>query len=153
MSEPLQHIWMKSARCCVVAPCSLYVLAATPSSSRCVSYLQDVYETHNLACLCTGAKEDPHFKTQGLRINGVKYTILRTMDSQTFAAKLEDGSSHNVTLEKVFIGKSKDSGLVVGVRGGYYFAAKYKSDPRADPSMAIAERLAIGFYWATGADA
>lgn len=112
-----------------------------------------MYETHNLACLCTGAKEDPHFKAQGLRINGVKYTILRSMDAQTFTAKLDDGSAPSVTLEKVFIGKSKDSGLVVGVRGGYYFAAKYKSDPRADPSMAIAERLAIGFYWATGADA
>jgi hypothetical protein len=65
--------------------------------------------------------------------------------------QLDDGSTPNVTLENVFVLKSRDSGLVVGVKGGYYFAAKYKSDPRSDPSLAVAAALANGFYWAVGA--
>jgi hypothetical protein len=65
--------------------------------------------------------------------------------------QLDDGSAPNVTLENVFVLKSRDSGLVVGVKGGYYFAAKYKSDPRSDPSLAVAAALANGFYWAVGA--
>jgi hypothetical protein len=64
-----------------------------------------------------------------------------------------DGESHNVTLEQVYVLKSKEAGLVIGVKGGYYFAARYKSDPRSDPSLAVAEDLAIGFYWACGPDA
>ncbi len=56
-----------------------------------------------------------------------------------------------MTLEKIFICKGKEGGVVVGVKGGYYFAAKYKiTDPRADPSLNILDRLAVGFYWATG---
>ena len=69
-----------------------------------------------------------------------------------FPRQMEDGSAPNVTIDSVRVLKSKDSGLVIGVKGPYYFAAKYKSDPRADPSMPMAERLASGFYWAVGAD-
>lgn len=77
--------------------------------------------------------------------------ILRTPSPRLRALQLDDGSAPNVTLENVFVLKSRDSGLVVGVKGGYYFAAKYKSDPRSDPSLAVAAALANGFYWAVGA--
>jgi hypothetical protein len=114
---------------------------------------EDVYETYNLACLCLGTKDDPTFKAQGVRVGGTKYTVLRELGKQTYSAKLEDGSSHPVTLDNVWVLKSKDSGLVLGVKSDYYFGIKYKSDPRSDPSLAMAERLAIGFYWAVGPDA
>lgn len=118
---------------------------------------EDVYETYNLACLATGVKDDATFKSQGVRINGSKYTVLRELSAQTYHAKIADGAggtaSHPVTLEKLFVLKSKEGGLVIGVKGGYYFAARYKSDPRSDPSLTVAEDLAIGFYWACGPDA
>jgi hypothetical protein len=135
---------------------------------------EDVYETYNLACLLINAKTDDNFKSQGVRINGSKFTVLRELPNQTYIAKVRaipprcllvlaipvtkvhmqiDGESHNVTLEQVYVLKSKEAGLVIGVKGGYYFAARYKSDPRSDPSLAVAEDLAIGFYWACGPDA
>lgn len=171
---------------------------------------EDVYETYNLACLLTGAVTDATYKSQGVRINGVKYTLLRDLGKQTFAVKvrararsaraprcrpgspppppaphggprsrlflararpsitaparlppfvcvfvaqMEDGSTPNVTIDSVRVLKSRDAGMVIGTKGPYYFAAKYKADPRSDPSMAIAERLATGFYWAVGPDA
>jgi hypothetical protein len=55
-----------------------------------------------------------------------------------------------VTIDSVRVLKSRDSGLVLTVKGPYYFAAKYKSDPRADPSMAMAEKCATGYYWCGG---
>lgn len=61
--------------------------------------------------------------------------------------------SHPVTVENVFILKGKEGGLVAAVKGGYYFLGKYKADPRSDPSLAVAEQLAVGFYWAVGPDA
>ena len=103
--------------------------------------------TYNLACLLTGATSDDTYKGQGVRINSTKYTLLRDLGKQTFAVKLEDGSTPNVTIDSVRVLKSRDSGLVLASKGPYYFAAKYKSDPRADPSMPMAERLATGFYW------
>lgn len=64
-----------------------------------------------------------------------------------------DGVPTNVTVDKIWVLKSKENGLVIGAKGGYYFAARYKSDPRSDPSLSVAEDVAIGFYWAVGPDA
>jgi hypothetical protein len=114
---------------------------------------EDVYETYNLACLLTGATTDANYKSQGVRINSSKYTLLRDLGKQTFAVKLEDGSAPNVTIDSVRVLKSRDAGLVLASKGPYYFAMKYKSDPRSDPSLAMAEKLAMGFYWAVGPDA
>lgn len=49
---------------------------------------EDVYETYNLACLLTGAKDDASFKSQGVRLNGTKYTILRELADQTYSPKV-----------------------------------------------------------------
>ena len=59
----------------------------------------------------------------------------------------------NVTIDSVFVLKNKEFGLVLGVKGGYYIAAIYKADPRSDTSVAVAEALGIGFYYAVGPDA
>ena len=49
---------------------------------------EDVHESWNLACVCTGAKDDANLKSQGLRINQTKYTILRSLENQTVQAKV-----------------------------------------------------------------
>lgn len=128
------------------------VIGAGGKVTDTVDVEEDVTETWNLACLVGGYKDDPLFKTQGVRLNGSKYSLLRELGKQTYTAKIED-ATHAVTMESVFLLKGKEGGLVVGVKGGYYFAGQYKSDPRSDPYLAVADALAIGFYWAVGPDA
>lgn len=52
---------------------------------------EDVTESWNLACLLGGYKTDPFFSSQGVRINGSKYTVLRELGKQTYTAKVSEG--------------------------------------------------------------
>lgn len=113
---------------------------------------EDVYEAHNISRLLAGDKSDTHLKEQGVRLNGTKYTILRELATQKYSAKV-DGVAYDVTIDKVCVGKSKDGGIVIATKGGYYFAARYTANPRSDPFLAVAEAIAVGFYWAVGPDA
>ena len=115
---------------------------------------EDVYESHNLAQYIAGNKTDPSLKTQGVRINGdAKFVEMRDITQATPYKVDIDGTEHHVSIEKVTILKGKNNSLVLGVKGGYYLAAIYKADARSDTSPAIAQALAISFYWAVGPDA
>jgi len=72
----------EAARACLAAPCT--ALAARRRHRRRAAPRR----TYNLACLMTGMTTDETYKSQGVRINSTKYTLLRDLGKQTFPVKV-----------------------------------------------------------------
>ena len=62
-----------------------------------------------------------------MRINGVKYMWVREMKNETYQAKIADAeggvTSHPVTIDSVHLLQKGTKNVMVGVKGGYVFAA------------------------------
>ena len=117
---------------------------------------EDIYEASNLGCLLSGQKASIP-EGQGIRLNGVKYMQAQVLKNQTYQAKIVDESGNEakypVTIEEVHVMKKGKDGIMLGVKGGYFFIAKHDSSDPKQTGPAAAEALAIGFYWAVGPDA
>jgi hypothetical protein len=91
---------------------------------------------------------------QCLRLNGDKYMHLNVLKGQTYQAKITDAEGnetlHNVTIDEVHVLKKGSVGIMIGVKGGYFFAAKNDSGNPQQTGPACAASLAVGFYWAVG---
>ena len=92
-------------------------------------------------------------------MNGEKYMHLRMLPPTTTVAKIADANgevtNHNVTLENVHVLKKGKTSVMIGVKGGYFMAAVTIEKPNAAAGaggQVGLDALAIGFYWATGAD-
>lgn len=79
------------------------------------------------------------------------------MKGQTIMASVKDGegneSKYPVTIDEVFVFKKGTTGLMIGQKGGYFFAVLAdNADPNQQAPAALAA-MATGFYWTCGADA
>lgn len=82
---------------------------------------------------------------------GEKYMHLNMVKQQTYPVKINE-ANYNVTLDEVHILKKGKTGVIIGVKSGYFFMAKTDNDnPAQQPPLAAAS-LAIGAYWACGPD-
>jgi hypothetical protein len=77
---------------------------------------------------------------------------LNVLKGQTYPAKIGD-NSFNVTIDEVHILKKGTIGIMIGVKGGYFFAAKTDNGKPEQSGPACTASLAVGFYWAVGPDA
>ena len=95
---------------------------------------------------------------QGVRLAGDKMMIVQTQKAQTYVAKIKDAedneTSYNVTIDDIHVAKKGSVTVLIGVKGGYFFAVKADSskDPKQTAPNALGA-MAIGFYWAVGPDA
>lgn len=60
-------------------------------------------------------------------------------------------ASHPVTVDEVHVLKKGQYGVMLGVKGGYFFAARHDTKLNEQQGPAAAAAMAIGFYWAVGA--
>ena len=78
------------------------------------------------------------------------------LTGETYLAKVKetDGSenSYPVTIDEIHVCKKGTTGLMIGVRGGYFFAVFADNSNAKQQGPAALAAMAVGFYWATGAD-
>ncbi len=77
---------------------------------------------------------------------------MQAFKGQTYPAKIGD-STYNVTMDEVHLLRKGKVGMVLAVKGGYFFLAKTDNENPAQSLPNCAAGLAIGFYWAVGPDA
>ena len=83
--------------------------------------------------------------------------LFQVLGSETYIAKIKDAdgneTAHNVTIPEVHVMKKGNVQLFMGNKGGYFFIVKSVSKGMGDSGADALAAMAIGFYWACGADA
>ena len=91
-----------------------------------------------------------------MRLNGEKYMHVQTLKGQKYLAKVTDAdgneAAHPVTIDEVHVLKKGPLGVMLGVKGGYFFACRHDSKDPKQQGPAACDAMAIGFYWAVGPD-
>lgn len=112
---------------------------------------EDIYEAYNLSLLLSGQK-GAIAEGHGVRLNGEKFMHLKVLTGETYNAKVKDAdgteASYPVTIDQIHVLKKGSTGLMIGEKGGYFFAVYADNSNAKQQGPDAIAAMAIGFYCA-----